>query len=88
MLSGFSVNPTHFKGELMAINLLNFGSRRNELYLLVGQYAAVDRYLPSQILLAVYVTQQMQVSDQEEAVTIHAIPKATELLLITATVCL
>ena len=66
----------------MAINLLNFGSRRNELYLLVGQYAAVDRYLPSQILLAVYVTQQMQVSDQEEAVTIHAIPKATELLLI------
>ena len=66
----------------MAINLLNFGSRRNELYLLVGQFAAVDRYFPSQILLAVYVAQQMQVSDQEEAVTIHAIPKATELLLI------
>ena len=71
----------------MAIDLLNFGSRRNELYLLVGQYA-VDRYLSSQILLADYVTQQMEVSDQEETVTIHAIPKATELLLITATVCL
>ena len=55
---------------------------------MVGQYAAVDRYLSSQILLAVYVTQHTQVSDQEEAVTIHVIPKATELLLITATVCL
>jgi len=35
---------------------------------------------PSQLVVADYVTQEVQSSGQEEAVTIYAIPKATELL--------
>ncbi len=41
---------------------------------------------PSQLVVADYVTQEVQSSGQEEVIMIYAIPKATKLLLTTATV--